>query len=550
MASKSITGPRPQVGKMEPNGWSSDVLSTDSPEAADTRKEEKMRTKFAILLAVASVCVTSVWADWTPEVLVTSGGSADRSLYPNNGKKVVFGPDGVGHLIWHGGGGIGCNRYGPVSGWTPDFQVSPTGDQPSIALDADGTTVHAIWAGATLCYRKCVRNEYGEDVWGDIVPLPQCGTLSPSMASAPGFDQSNHVVVCWYDQFTIGRRLRGEAIGFVECIGGVWGTPIRLDSVTGNIRRCPSVSVAPNGDVFIAYFANASAGGAHIFVKTRHDGVWGTTIDVTPGLGYDKCEFPAIEVNPSTGNPHVVFNWMRVTQISKKVTDTTSAAYHTYRNSQGVWQTPGPISVLRHGGDIGVLMHAPTTAFVGDGTAYAAWCEYSPTASHGNMYSYYSGEGGTWSTPAWLTSDTSASYADNSPHVAVDELAQTVHAVWDRLYPGMGWDTEIWSRNSPLGGGSEGGSAEPSAISQPGVELFPNPARAGRVAVQYSLPRAEPLMVTLLDVSGRTVRTQEVSVTDRSGSFSLDVSGLNAGVYVARLVTGDLTVSKSLVVQH
>jgi hypothetical protein len=56
--------------------------------------------------------------------------------------------------------------------------------------------------------------------------------------------------------------------------------------------------------------------------------------------------------------------------------------------------------------------------------------------------------------------------------------------------------------------------------------------------------------VTLLDVSGRAVRTQEVAAAGRSGSFTIDVSGLNAGVYVARLVARDLSVSKSLVVQH
>jgi hypothetical protein len=92
--------------------------------------------------------------------------------------------------------------------------------------------------------------------------------------------------------------------------------------------------------------------------------------------------------------------------------------------------------------------------------------------------------------------------------------------------------------------------ARPIAISQLGVELFPNPTKTGRVTVQYSLPRAEPARVTLLDVSGRAVRTQEIPATGRSGSFSIDVGGLNAGVYVARLVAGDLSVSKSLVVER
>jgi hypothetical protein len=499
-----------------------------------------MRSRFAMLLAIAAVCVTTAWADWTPEVLVTSD-NAGRSLYTNNGRKLAFASDGVGHVIWSGSGGIGGNRYDPASGWSSDYQVTQAGDAPSIALDADGTTIHAVWQNASwsgISYRRCVRKADGTDEWGPIVPLYQLGSVfEPAVASVPG--EPNHVVVCWWREFTTSGK-RGQlvnAIGFIECIDGVWGTAILLDQA--GMRRCPSIAVAPNGDVLIAYFANDDNGtGRQIYVKTRHNGVWGSTVDVTPGMGSDKCNFPAIEVNPFTSNPHVVFNWMRVTQISKKVNDTTSAAYHTYRSTQGIWQTPGPISVPRHGGGSGVLSYHPTIAFVGDGEAYAAWCEDFPAASHGVLYSYCSGEGGMWSAPAWLTSDPSGNYMDELPHIAADEYAQTVHAVWDR-------GTEIWWRSNYLGGG--GPPAQPTALSQSRVELCPNPAKAGRVTVQYSLPRAEQLSVTLLDVTGRAVKTQEVAA-GRNGSVSIDVSDLTAGVYVARLVAGDLTVSKSLVV--
>jgi hypothetical protein len=59
------------------------------------------------------------------------------------------------------------------------------------------------------------------------------------------------------------------------------------------------------------------------------------------------------------------------------------------------------------------------------------------------------------------------------------------------------------------------------------------------------------MTVTLLDVSGRAVRRSAFGVrSSGEGSFNIDVSGLNAGVYVARLVAGDLSVSKSLVVER
>jgi hypothetical protein len=238
---------------------------------------------------------------------------------------------------------------------------------------------------------------------------------------------------------------------------------------------------------------------------------------------------------------------MRFTQISKKVRDTTSAACHTYRSSEGVWQTIEPISVPRKGGGIGALARHPTIAFVSDGSAHAAWCEDFRAADHGNMYNFCPEEGGTWDAPAWLSSDPYASYEDGSPHVVVDEYAQTVHAVWDRVYPGVGWATEVYWRSSSLGsGGSQG---QPTALSQSGVDVFPNPAKAGRVTVQYSLPRTEPVRVTLLDVSGRAVRTQQVAATGSKGSFALDASGLNAGVYILKLESGSRSQTRKLVIQ-
>ena len=69
------------------------------------------------------------------------------------------------------------------------------------------------------------------------------------------------------------------------------------------------------------------------------------------------------------------------------------------------------------------------------------------------------------------------------------------------------------------------------------------------MTVQYSLARAEPVRVTLLDVSGRAVRTREVAATDQGGSFSIDVSGLNAGVYVLKLKSSTSSLTTKMVVE-
>jgi len=514
-----------------------------------------MRTKFAIALAIAAVCATAAWAAWTPESKITGDGSSDRQLHPSNGHKLVFGPDGVGHLIWWRylplnapSAGVYCNRYNPSSGWTPDYQLSQAGEYPSIALDADGTTIHAVWFNATPCYRRCVRNEYGEDVWGEVMPLCQDReAYGPVVACVP--NEPGHVVISYKEEFGSKKGLR-FAIGLLECVGGVWQTPIRLDSGVSGASGYPSIAVAPNGDLFIAYHGKVGVSPAHIYVKTRRNGVWQPTQDATPGLtGYASGGFP-VEANPYTGHPHVVFNAYKVTKISKKVSDTTSAVLHTYRNSSGVWQVPETVSVPGHRGSfVEREFRHPTMAFVDDGSAYVTWAETYRVGRHGVMFSYCPGEGLNWSTPEWLTPDPDASYGDENPFVTVDESADSVRAAWTRTIPSINTEPiEIWWRSGSLGSGG-GGMGRPVAPARAGVELFPNPTKAGRVTVQYALPHAGPVTVTLLDISGRTVRTQEVAA-DRSGSARIDVSGLTAGVYVARLVAGDLSISKSLVVEH
>jgi hypothetical protein len=498
-----------------------------------------MRTKFAIALAVAVVCVTTAWAGWDPEARITGDNSTARSFCLNYGHSVVFGPDGVGHLVWDSPG-VGCNRYNQPGGWTPDYQISQSGGDPCVALDADGTTIHVMWDDADVCYRKCTRGVDGNDEWGPVVHVSAHADW-PVMASVP--NDPSHLVACWARGFTLPRNKSSSAIAFVECVNGVWSTELRLDSAASVSRHFPTIAVAPNGDVFIAYIAtDDNPSGRQVYVKTRHDGAWQTTVDVTPGLSPNWIAGAAVEADPYTGNPHVVFSCRIVKKISKKVSDTTWAVYHTYRNSQGVWQTPELVSVPQHLGYDLAFSHGATMAFANDGTANAVWSERYPATSHGVKYSYCPAEGGTWSSPGWLTSDTSASYQDRSPFVAVDEYGSAVRVVWCRVYSGL--HIEVWGRNGTLSGG--GGMGRLAALPQSGIELFPNPARAGRVTVQYALPHAGQAIVTLLDVSGRAVRTQEVAAGIR-GTFAIDLRALNAGVYVMKLDAGATSLTRKVV---
>jgi len=83
-----------------------------------------------------------------------------------------------------------------------------------------------------------------------------------------------------------------------------------------------------------------------------------------------------------------------------------------------------------------------------------------------------------------------------------------------------------------------------------GMELSPNPAHAGVVTVHYALPAGGPMKVTLFDISGRAVQTQSCRAVGSSGSLALDLGRLSAGIYVARLQSGDLSLSEKLVIER
>jgi hypothetical protein len=101
-----------------------------------------------------------------------------------------------------------------------------------------------------------------------------------------------------------------------------------------------------------------------------------------------------------------------------------------------------------------------------------------------------------------------------------------------------------------VGPGHGGGQAGFTMALQSSIDLTPNPAKNGRVTLMYALPKAEPFDMTVLDVSGRAVRTQQVSASSRTGTLSIDLGDLNAGVYVVRITGPDLTATRKLVVQR
>ena len=95
---------------------------------------------------------------------------------------------------------------------------------------------------------------------------------------------------------------------------------------------------------------------------------------------------------------------------------------------------------------------------------------------------------------------------------------------------------------------NEGVMAGMAAITEYRVSVAPNPLAGGFATVRYSLPRAGTARVSVLDVAGRVVL--ERNVAGRSGSMSLDLRSLKAGVYLVRVTADGFSDGQKLVVQH
>jgi exonuclease III len=103
-------------------------------------------------------------------------------------------------------------------------------------------------------------------------------------------------------------------------------------------------------------------------------------------------------------------------------------------------------------------------------------------------------------------------------------------------------DAVVASDHLPLIGDFRYLPANPTGlrVDDPALQFrcFPNPA-AQRTVLSYSVPASAPVSIRLIDKTGRTVFTAEKGIQEAgSHEFSLQLEGLQAGVYLIRLQVG------------
>ncbi|HDR00311.1 MAG TPA: T9SS type A sorting domain-containing protein, partial [candidate division WOR-3 bacterium] len=81
------------------------------------------------------------------------------------------------------------------------------------------------------------------------------------------------------------------------------------------------------------------------------------------------------------------------------------------------------------------------------------------------------------------------------------------------------------------------------------VRVGPNPLVGGLATLRYSLPKAGPAAVAVYDVAGRSVFSTRTPGHLATGSLSLDMRSLSAGIYLVQVEAGDYSATQKLVVQ-
>ncbi len=485
-----------------------------------------MQSKLTMLIAIAAVCATTLWAGWGPEEQITSSDN-----YGDISPLVVVGSNNYRHVVWNSRDHANVHRYYqrwyPTSGWTSAYTiVSPAkycAGNYALALDGNATDIHFAWQGydggsiaQRAYYAKCVPGTKGTGTWGKTIRL----TLDRRTSTVDVVSFNDRVAVAFALDYA--GKPKGDTwqtnleVGFKECIGKNWQATqyINPGFRAGGVSIAADAQARGGCDVYYLYQYNGDA-----YVMRRLNGTFLQPAELA-AIGVSQV---TVEVDPGTGFPHIV--------CCRKPDGGPYRVYHTYRDPVDGWQQLAMVSE-----ENSVYSTSPRMCFNGDEIC-VVWDD-STAGVHGIKYAF--GAYGSW-TRGWVTSGWSG-WADGTPDVAAAPDGG-LYCVWadGRQYPPLIW-------GSPYTPDGDGGEARPTAFSQSSIELSPNPVKAGRVTVRYSLPRAEPMTVTLLDVSGRAVKTQQVAATSARGTFGIDAGVLKPGVYVLKFNAGSDNLTRKLVI--
>lgn len=81
------------------------------------------------------------------------------------------------------------------------------------------------------------------------------------------------------------------------------------------------------------------------------------------------------------------------------------------------------------------------------------------------------------------------------------------------------------------------------------LSIFPNPSSDNFTVYLNSNSHIEQAQLSILDISGRLVQTEEISFNQNSFRKTIDVSNLQSGIYLVQVLSGKEKITKKLIIQ-
>ncbi|RQO31208.1 hypothetical protein DBR32_04360 [Taibaiella sp. KBW10] len=165
--------------------------------------------------------------------------------------------------------------------------------------------------------------------------------------------------------------------------------------------------------------------------------------------------------------------------------------------------------------------------------------------------------GGPYNTPASCVNNAAGEATDVGDYVEYSKFSY----VWDYAVDGSATNRKLKPWLDPAGTNAvtiNPVTAACAAISTTSINkvdedlsnnisIFPNPNRDGLLTVQYNLKASKDLLVSVYDVTGKTVLESKVSKV-QNGTARLDLQSLSAGMYIIKFTTEDGFATKKLMI--
>ncbi len=238
-------------------------------------------------------------------------------------------------------------------------------------------------------------------------------------------------------------------------------------------------------------------------------------------------------------------SWLAYDEANQRII-AHKAKYHemfAYDLTSGTWgaQMPGMPLQNQQTGKSKKSKDGASAAFLNDGMLYAL--------KGGNTCEFYAVD---LNGPTWFEKDTINQLGPLGKKKRV-KGGGDITSTGDFLYAFKGnKSNELWKYTpmfaSAIQPARSGVMAERVVPQGFDTRLGPNPLSTGYATLRYSLPASGPATIKVVDVTGRTVLDRSLAA-GRSGSVSLDLRSLSAGVYLVKFASGDLTSSHKLVIR-